>query len=93
MLAIGQPGQSCAHHAAALALADQMGDKYQQACAHDGLACARQASGDLGQARRHWLRALALYTDLDVPEADEVSARLAAASRADPRDLKPLAVP
>ena len=93
LLAAGQPGQAFIQHAAALAMADQMGDKYQQACAHDGLACARQAGGDLSQARHHWQRALALYTDLDVPEAGEVSARLAASSQEELHHPEPLAAP
>jgi DNA-binding SARP family transcriptional activator/tetratricopeptide (TPR) repeat protein len=89
LLATGQPGQACIQHAAALALADQIGDTYQQACAHDGLACARHVGDDLSRARHHWQRALALYTDLDVPEAGEVSVRLAASSREELHDPEP----
>jgi len=31
----------------------------------------------IDQARRHWRHALALYTDLGVPDADDVHARMA----------------
>ena len=80
----GQPGQACAQHAAALGLAIADGDKYQQARAHHGLARACQAAGDPGQARHHWQQALALYTDLGAPEADQVRAQLAAADHDHP---------
>jgi DNA-binding SARP family transcriptional activator/Tfp pilus assembly protein PilF len=85
LLATGQPGQARACHAAALTLARQWGDRYGLAWAHSGLARAWHASGDLTQARHHWQQALTLYTDLRVPEADEVQDQLAAVgSRDDP---------
>ncbi|HEV2450628.1 MAG TPA: tetratricopeptide repeat protein [Streptosporangiaceae bacterium] len=77
LLATGQPGLARVRHAAALDLASQIGDKYQQARAHDGLACGYHATGEHGLACRHWHAALALYTDLAAPEAEQVRARLA----------------
>jgi len=74
----GQPDLACAGHTAALVLAKQTGDKYGQARAHDGLAHAYQATGDPGKARRHWRQALALYTELGTPEAEQVRLRLIA---------------
>ncbi len=59
-----------------LGLASQIGNRYQQARAYDGLARACHAAGDPAQARQHWQQALALYTDLGVPEAGQVRARL-----------------
>jgi tetratricopeptide (TPR) repeat protein len=56
----------------ALPLAGNTGDRYEQARALDGIARLRQAQGDLSDARQHWLRALDLYTDLGVPEAEAV---------------------
>jgi hypothetical protein len=35
-----------------------------------------RALGDEDQARRHWQEALAIFTELGVPEAGEVRARL-----------------
>jgi hypothetical protein len=40
----------------------------------DGLAHVDLAGGDHEGARRHWERALILYTDLEVPRADEIRA-------------------
>ena len=74
--ATGHPDQAHAHHAAALTLAAQIGDRYEQAYAHNGLAHTHHATGDPDQARHHWRQALALYTDLGVPEADDVHAHL-----------------
>ena len=76
--ATGQLREACTHHAAALALAIENGDRYEQARAHHGLAHTHHACGDLDQARHHWRQALALYTDLGVPEADDVHAHLTA---------------
>jgi tetratricopeptide (TPR) repeat protein len=73
----GQSGQARAQHAAALALAVETGDQYQQARAHTGLAHTRHAAGEHGLARQHWQHALTLYTDLGVPDADDVRAHLA----------------
>ncbi len=79
LLATGQAGQACAQYAAALGLASQIGAKHQQARAHHGLARAHQAAAP-GQARPHWQQALALYTGMGVPEADQVRAELITAS-------------
>jgi len=74
---MGHPDQARTQHTAALRLASQIGDRYEQARAHHGLADTYHATGQLNQARGHWGKALALYTDLDVPEANDVHARLA----------------
>jgi len=79
-LATSQAGQASARHTAALTLAIQAGDKHEQARAHRGLASACQAAGDSGQARSHWQQALARYTDLGIPEAEQVRAEIAAAA-------------
>jgi tetratricopeptide (TPR) repeat protein len=77
-VATDQPDQAVAHHTAALTLATQVGDRYEQACAHNGLAHTHQAAGDLAQARRQWQYALAFYTNLAVPDADDVRRHLTA---------------
>jgi DNA-binding SARP family transcriptional activator/tetratricopeptide (TPR) repeat protein len=77
LLATGQPGDARAQHAAALVLTGQIGDKYEQARAHDGLARCYHAAGDPGRTVRHWQEALALYSYLDAPEAEQVRAHLA----------------
>jgi DNA-binding SARP family transcriptional activator len=78
-LAAGHHGQARIHHAAALALASQADDMYLQARAHDGLARTHHAGRDLEQARQHWQKALAIYAEMEAPEADQVRAQLAAA--------------
>ena len=55
---------------------DRIGDRYEQARAHDGLPRRHHATGELDQASQRWRQALALYTDLGVPEADDVHAHL-----------------
>ena len=80
--ATGQLREARFQHTAALILASQIGDRYEQARAHDGLAHTHHAIGDPEQARHHWGEALALYTDLGVPEADDVHPHLTALDHA-----------
>jgi tetratricopeptide (TPR) repeat protein len=82
LLAIHQHNQARTQHTAALTLATQIGERYEQARAHDGLAHIHQVTGDLSQARQHWRHALALYAELRVPDADDVSAHLTALDHA-----------
>jgi tetratricopeptide (TPR) repeat protein len=88
-LAASQIGQANAWHAAALAMAIQCGDKCEQARAHSGLASACQVTGDSEQARSHW-QALAPYTDLGTPEAEQVRIQIEAAAEG---QREPLAQP
>ena len=82
LLATGQPDHARAECAAALGLAAQVDDMYQQARAHHILGQAWRADGDLAGARRHWQQALALFTELGTPEAEQVRTQLAAADDA-----------
>ena len=75
LLATGLPGQARAEHAAALALASQSGDRYEQARAWAALPAATRLPGTAGQAAQHWRRALARYTELGLPEADDLRAQ------------------
>ena len=77
LLAVGQPRGARTRHATACEIASDVGDTYQQARAHDGLARAHHALARPEQARDLWEHALALYTQLGAPEADQVRARLA----------------
>lgn len=76
--ATGHPEQARSRHTAALTLAGQIGDRYEQARTHNGLAHTHHRTGELDRARHHWGHALALYTDLGVPDADDVRAHLTA---------------
>jgi hypothetical protein len=61
-----------AGNALALGLAKENGEKPEQARAHDGLARAYHAHGDPDRARHHWQAALSIYTDLQLPETEQV---------------------
>ena len=76
LLGDGQVAQARDRLTAALSLASQIGHKYQQAHAHDDLAAALHEAGDFEEARFHWQAALGLYTELSMPETDQVRARL-----------------
>ena len=80
--ATGALREALIQHTAALTLATQISDRYEQARAHNGLAHAHHTTGDLDQARHHWRHALALYTDLGVPDADDIPAHLTALDQA-----------
>jgi len=61
----------------ALEVSRETGDVYETACALDGLARTRHAAGAKDEALTLWREALDLYTAMEVPEADDVRARLA----------------
>lgn len=65
----GEPDEAAGFFRDALEIAVETSCISDQAAAHHGLG---EATGE----REHWKRALALYTEMDVPEADEVRARL-----------------
>jgi DNA-binding SARP family transcriptional activator/Tfp pilus assembly protein PilF len=72
----GQVAAARAELAAALQLAADIGSTFQQASAHSDLAESHHRAGEDEKARNHWRQALALYTQLGVPEAEQVQARL-----------------
>lgn len=74
--AAGQPERAQAEHTCALTLAAETGDRYEQARALTGLGHIHNTTGDHEQARENWHQALAIYTNLGVPEAAEIHAHL-----------------
>jgi len=82
--AAGRPTDALTHHTAAHTIAADTGDRDQQARAHTGLGHAHHALGTPTQARHHYQHALNLYTDLGVPEADQIRAHLAALDNTNP---------
>ncbi|MBO2449620.1 tetratricopeptide repeat protein [Actinomadura barringtoniae] len=62
---------------AALAMAEESGNRHEQARALAGLAGVDRALGRTRDARDHAERALDVYTELDLPEADDLRALLA----------------
>ncbi|HZM79021.1 MAG TPA: tetratricopeptide repeat protein, partial [Candidatus Limnocylindrales bacterium] len=73
-----EPDEAIPLHHLALAQCRHTGNRYEQARAHDGLGVAHLALDDAGQAREHWLDALAIYDELGVPETAGVRTHLAA---------------
>jgi tetratricopeptide (TPR) repeat protein len=78
--AAGRPAMAFHHHGEAVRLARQGGERRQEARALDGLAQVHAASGEPDAAADHWRQALAIYAELDLPEAAAVRARLGTAS-------------
>jgi tetratricopeptide (TPR) repeat protein/transcriptional regulator with XRE-family HTH domain len=76
--ASGDQAAALTQHAGALTAAAGTGARDQQARAHAGLGRAYLAAGDPARAREHYERALALYRELGMPEADQLSELLAA---------------
>ncbi len=62
------PQDARVRHLAALSLADRTGELDETARAHQGLASAHSADGQLLWAQRHQRAALSTYVSLDVPE-------------------------
>jgi DNA-binding SARP family transcriptional activator/tetratricopeptide (TPR) repeat protein len=74
--AAGDTGQARTLHQQALELATQIGNRAEQARAHEALARADAATNEIASARSHLHSALAIFADLDAPEADRVRANL-----------------
>ncbi len=75
-LAAGDLAAATSTFQTALDLGDKTGDPYYTARALTGAASARSAAGDEVGARELLRRALQLYTDMGLPEADDVRSRL-----------------
>lgn len=65
------------HHRRQLALSSELGDRYNQAQAHDGIARCSAREGKPAQARRHWERARTLFAELGNPAASNIDGLLA----------------
>ncbi|WP_447003569.1 BTAD domain-containing putative transcriptional regulator [Saccharothrix isguenensis] len=78
LLESGEEGEALASARTALSVASAAASPYHQAMAHDRLATVFDRLG-LPGAVAHWQRALALFTELNAPESDQVRERLARA--------------
>ena len=78
LLAAGRPDEARESCAQALSLALAMNDRYLAGNAYQGMAMATEDS-DPVLAQRYWRAALAVYTEINVPDAHLVRERLAAA--------------
>ncbi|MEV6302595.1 tetratricopeptide repeat protein [Actinoplanes sp. NPDC051861] len=70
--AVGQSGRAVVRFDEALRAAARIGNRFRLAHAHAGLGHAHRALARPADARRHFRRALTLYTDLGMPEADQI---------------------
>jgi DNA-binding SARP family transcriptional activator len=75
----GNAAEALRSHTEALGIAVQVGSRDQQARAHAGVGHAHRTMGDADLARTHFEHAHAIYTDLGMPEAEEMRAQLEAA--------------
>lgn len=72
----GDAAGAVARHTEALALAGADGARHQQARAHAGIGHAHRALGNPDLARTHYEQACAIYTELGMPDAEEMRAML-----------------
>ena len=79
---LGKRGRIRTGHAAAghptdaLTIAADIGDRHQQSRAHTGLGYAHHSLANPDRAREHYEHALTLYTDLGMPDADQIRTHL-----------------
>jgi DNA-binding SARP family transcriptional activator/tetratricopeptide (TPR) repeat protein len=78
LLESGEEGEAVTSARTALSVASAAASPYHQAMAHDRLATVFDRLG-LPGAVAHWQRALALFTELNAQESDQVRERLARA--------------
>lgn len=78
LYAAGVLNDAVARHADALAVAVDIGDRYEQGRAYAGMAAIHESLGEVDRARRCREQALTAYRGLDVPEAEALRARLTA---------------
>ncbi len=69
----------------ALTVTRECGNRDIQARALDGIGTILHTTGHPREAQEHWQEALAIYTELGMPQAEEVRTRLAALSPPSPR--------
>ncbi|PUB27769.1 DNA-binding SARP family transcriptional activator [Promicromonospora sp. AC04] len=74
----GDPAAALALHTEALALAAADGARHQQARAHAGVGHAYRSLGNPDLARTHYEHAHVIYTELDMPDAEDMRAQLEA---------------
>lgn len=78
LCAAGQPVEARVQHEAALRLSGQICDVYEQARAHYSLGRVNDDLGNRFQARHHWQRALVVFDEMGIPEAEQLREHLTA---------------
>jgi tetratricopeptide (TPR) repeat protein len=82
-LATGQNELAITCHQQALALVEDLDQRHELAHAHEGIGHALHPN-DANGARDHWRRALEIYDQLGVPEAEKLRDHLAQVDQAVP---------
>jgi tetratricopeptide (TPR) repeat protein/transcriptional regulator with XRE-family HTH domain len=72
----GSPRKAIEQHQQALTRAVAIGDRYDEASAHEGAAQSYLALGDLDNARAHWQAALDLHTTLGTSHVERITTTL-----------------
>ncbi|MEU4801764.1 BTAD domain-containing putative transcriptional regulator [Actinosynnema sp. NPDC023587] len=75
-LQLGRLAEALESYRAGLALAERLGDRYQEALCHREIGDVLERSEGLDAAVPHWLAALHLYRDLRLADADDVARKL-----------------
>jgi tetratricopeptide (TPR) repeat protein len=73
--AAGQLAEALDAYQQALAIATELGLHREQARAHGGIGAVTRAS-DPRATREHWEQAIAIYDQLNLPEADQLRDQL-----------------
>ncbi|GAA3844851.1 BTAD domain-containing putative transcriptional regulator [Saccharothrix violaceirubra] len=73
---LGRLQVALASYREGLALAERLGDRYQEALCHRGIGDVLERLDDLAGARPHWLAALIRYRDLGLADADDLAGKL-----------------
>lgn len=76
----GDPAAALSFHTAGLDIATRSGYRHQQARAHAGIGDVHRVTGDVARARTSFEHAYAIYTELGMPDAEDVRARMEEAS-------------
>jgi tetratricopeptide (TPR) repeat protein len=72
----GSTAEALRSHTEALGIAVQVGARDQQARAHAGIGHAHRALGDPDRAHTHYGHAYVIYTELEMPDAQEMLAHM-----------------
>jgi tetratricopeptide (TPR) repeat protein len=73
---LGHHAEAAGCYQRAIALRRQLGDRHDEADTLTRLGDTQEAAGERDAARTAWQQALDILTDLDLPDANTVRARL-----------------
>ena len=83
---LGNLAEAAACYQRALSLVREAGNRFYEAHTLTDLGDTYHSAGELAQAREAWQQALAIFEDLQHPEADRVRAKLGSTNDHAPRN-------